>query len=694
MKSGKWGLKTKFMVALLAVGVIPFAVQGLVTHQMAVETLTEQAFNHYKSIRDLKKSEIKLFFDNHREDVAMLARTPYVVEAVKALKSSFAQGGGEEGGRFAGHTGGQFDAPDDYIRVHDRYIDLLHDHMTHHGYGDIFFMDSRNSSVVFSVVKEPDFGKPATGCLKEVWQQAAKGEVVVSDTQLYAPSHNLPAQFVAAPVRENGSVIGVVAVQISIRNLSAIMFKRTGMGSSGEVFLVGPDKLVRSNSFLDPENRSVMAAFKHPEKGQVDTEAVRAALAGRTGEMLTQDYNGKRVLATYTPMNIGGVIWALVAEIHESEALTAVATLETTMVTLGVVGVVLIAVFAFYFAGTITRPITLGIGFARKMATGDFTQTLDIDREDEIGVLANALNEMIRTLGAVFRELAQGAVTLSGSSTELSTISIQMASGAEQASSKSGTVSSAAEEMSTNMASVAAAAEEASTNMNMVATASEQMTATISEIAESAEKAREITHTAVGEAKEASTTVDQLGHAAQEIGKVTESITEISEQTNLLALNATIEAARAGEAGKGFAVVANEIKELAKQAARASDEIKHKINGIQSSTQGTVSQIGRISSVIDQVNEIVSTIAAAVEEQSVTTREIAGNVTQAAQGIEEVTENVAQSSVVATEIAKDIAEVNQAAEEISTSSAQVSDSAQSLSRLAETLKANADQCRF
>ena len=693
MKSGNWGLKVKFIVALLAVGVIPFMVLGFVSHGTAVNALSDQAFNQYKSIRDLKKSQIELFFSDRMGDVDMLAHTPYVIEAIKAMKYAFDLEGDTPGNGFKGKGNGRFDAPEAYKNVHDRYYDLLNYHMKHHGYYDIFFMDAGEGDVFFSVIKDPDFGQQVTSSLKDVWQAAVKGQLAVSDTKIYAPSGNIPAQFVAAPVKENGRTIGVVAVQLSIDNITEIMSERTGMGTYGEVFLVGSDKLMRSNSFLDAENRSVRASFAHPQQGRVDTNAVRQALAGKTGEMITVDYNGDEVLSAYTHFEVGDTTWAVIAEVHKAEALAAVSSLQRTMVIIAVAGIVFILLFAFYFAGTITRPIQLGTTFAQEMAKGDFTQTLDIDQKDEIGVLASALNEMVRTLRALFKELAQGAVTLSSSSTELSAISAQMTAGSEQTSLRSSGVASAAEEMSANMTSVAAATEQASTNMNMVAAASEEMTATISEIAESAEKAREITHTAVIEAKEASDTVDQLGHAAREIGKVTESITEISEQTNLLALNATIEAARAGDAGKGFAVVANEIKELAKQAAQASDEIKKKIVGIQDSTQGTVAQIGQISGVINQVNEIVSTIAAAVEEQSVTTREIAGNVTHAAQGMAEVTENVAQSSTVAAEIARDIAEVNQAAAEISTSSAQVSDSAESLSKLAETLRISADRCK-
>ena len=185
--------------------------------------------------------------------------------------------------------------------------------------------------------------------------------------------------------------------------------------------------------------------------------------------------------------------------------------------------------------------------------------------------------------------------------------------------------------------------------------------------------------------RDASFQVDRLGVDAQEINRVTEVITEISEQTNLLALNATIEAARAGEAGKGFAVVANEIKELAKQTALATQDIKQKVGGIRSSTDSTVAQIKKISKVIGLVHDVVGTIVSAVEEQAAATREIAQNVNQASQGIQEVNVNVSQSSSVAGGISSEIAGVNQTAEEMATSSSQVRVSAHDLQTLAGRL---------
>jgi methyl-accepting chemotaxis protein len=222
-------------------------------------------------------------------------------------------------------------------------------------------------------------------------------------------------------------------------------------------------------------------------------------------------------------------------------------------------------------------------------------------------------------------------------------------------------------------------------NIQMIVSAAEEMTSTINEIAGNTAKGSETTRKAVETAKQVSEKVYKLGVAANEINKVTEAIADISAQTNLLALNATIEAARAGEFGKGFAVVAGEIKALALQTAKATNEISQKIGGVQATTKESVDAIQSIVEIINEIDSIMTTVASAIEEQSAATQEISNNVSQAATGLGEVNENVNQTSAVSGEVTKDIAGVSQATKEMNDGSHQVRTSAAELSKLAEQL---------
>ena len=255
-------------------------------------------------------------------------------------------------------------------------------------------------------------------------------------------------------------------------------------------------------------------------------------------------------------------------------------------------------------------------------------------------------------------EVAHMAESVGASSEKLTAISQQMAGNAEETATQANVVS--------------AASEEVSMNVSVVATGSEEMLASIREISKSANESARVAKNAVNVAEITNQTIAKLGESSIEIGKVIKVITSIAQQTNLLALNATIEAARAGEAGKGFAVVANEVKELAKETAKATEEIGQKIEAIQTDTKGAVQAIAEISVIINQINDISNTIASAVEEQTATTNEIGRNITEAAKG--------------AGEIAKNISGVASAAQSTTTGANDTQIAARALNQMAEQLQ--------
>jgi len=291
-------------------------------------------------------------------------------------------------------------------------------------------------------------------------------------------------------------------------------------------------------------------------------------------------------------------------------------------------------------------------------ASGDLTKDITIIGEDPVGQVGAGLKGLFENLRSSVRKMLGSSQSVGAASEELNAISQQMAGNAE--------------ETATQATVVSAASEEVSKNVGVVAASSEEMLASIREIAKSANEAARVARSAVGVAESTNHTIAKLGESSVEIGKVIKVITSIAQQTNLLALNATIEAARAGEAGKGFAVVANEVKELAKETAKATEEIGQKIEAIQGDSKAAVAAIAEISTIINQINDVSSTIASAVEEQTATTNEIGRNVSEAAKGT--------------TEIARNITGVATAAQNTTEGALQTQKAAVALSEMAQTLQ--------
>ncbi len=353
-----------------------------------------------------------------------------------------------------------------------------------------------------------------------------------------------------------------------------------------------------------------------------------------------------------------------------------------------IISIIVIGGVVILFARRIVKPINNASRRLEDIAQGegDLTQRLEVVSNDELGVMSKWFNVFIEKIQNMISEISDNTNTIAASGTELNAIAEEMSRGTQQTVEKANSVAAAAEEMSSNMNTVNSSMEETNENLNTVASGTEEMSASINEIADNASKSTEITKSAVSQAKKASNQVNELGKAAQEIVKVTDTIAEISDQTNLLALNATIEAARAGDAGKGFAVVANEIKELARQTAEATEEIAQKLNGVQSTSQDTATEITSITEIINEIDHIVGAIAAAVEQQNATTSENAQKINTISGNMREISENVNQSSRASLTIAEEIAEVNDSSNEMGNSASQVQLSADELSKLVQKLK--------
>jgi methyl-accepting chemotaxis protein len=327
------------------------------------------------------------------------------------------------------------------------------------------------------------------------------------------------------------------------------------------------------------------------------------------------------------------------------------------MLALSALAVVIAATAAWWTTRSINRPLAEAGAVLKAAADGDLTGRVNVTSTDEVGQMGHSVNTALGAIGTVLAEFRRSAGQLSAASGRIGQLSEAIATGAAASSSQAGVVSAAAEEVSRNVQTVAAGTDE--------------MGVSIREISQNANEAASVAGRAVAAVEITTGTISRLGESSREIGAVVKAITSIAEQTNLLALNATIEAARAGESGKGFAVVANEVKELAQETARATEDISRRVDAIQADTGSAVAAIEDVARVIAQIDNYQQSIASAVEEQTATTNEMSRSVAVAAAGSGQIAESIGGVADVAQSTTASVGEAKDAASELAQLSSQL-----------------------
>ena len=486
--------------------------------------------------------------------------------------------------------------------------DYFSKYVDQYGYFDLFLIHPQGN-VFYTVSREADFG---TNMVDGKYADSGLGKLVrivlqtkrfgMADFAPYAPSNGEPAAFIAQPFMEDKDVKMIIGLQLSLDAINAIMTQREGMGETGETYLVGGDKLMRSDSFLDPTYHSVKASFANPQKGQVDTEAARLALAGETGARIIQDYNGNPVLSAFAPIQVEGTTWALLAEIDKAEAFAAVRHMQWITAVLAIICIAAITGLSLLISGGITKPIYR---------------------------IIQGLNE-----------------------------------GAEQVASAAGQVASSSQSLAEGASEQAASVEETSSSMEQMSSMTRQNADNANQADSLMKEANRIVSQANTSMDSLTTSMSEISKAGEETSKIIKTIDEIAFQTNLLALNAAVEAARAGEAGAGFAVVADEVRNLALRAAEAAKNTAGLIEGTVKRVKEGSDIVSQTSQAFNGVAESAAKVGGLVSEIASASSEQAQGITQVNTAVNEVDKITQQNAANAEESASASEEMSAQAEQM------------------------------
>ena len=708
-------ISTKLPLLILVLVLLPCGTVALISYVEIRAGLIAENEKKMVALLASRKNALQNYLGMVSHDLALQSKNPLVIEMILRFDDAWSKIPGDKTQRLQDlyitqnpHQVGEKDrwlfAKDSslYSRLHQRYHPWMRQFFRQKGYYDIFLINTEGD-LIYSVFKERDY---ATNLIRGIWKDTDLAHLfqtiranartdfqVFYDYKHYAPSRNAPASFIGTPVFEGEHFVGVLAFQMPAERINRIMQVTAGMGETGETYLVGADKYMHSDSRFF--NSSTVL------KTQVNTKAADAALAGKSGVRIVEDYRGVDVLSAFSPFEFMSNSFGILAEINMSEVLKPVYALRNFLFfVFGTITLVILGV-GLLMARSITRPISRMTTVMSSLAQGDTRiEVPKTDRRDEIGQMANALwlfkenvaerrklkaeTEKMRQEELAHKKRAEEAKAASQREEmvrerkqaeakqqhqaqqkeerlkaeneaqriqqmneladrferQVASVLNEVSKSAKGMEARASSMLNVAEESKALSLAASKATEQASGHASAVASAAKQLSASIEKILTRVNHASKMAATAQEEVQKTHEIATRLSRATNKIGQVVNFIQDFAHQTHLIALNTEIVAARAGVHGKGFTVLGTEVGKLAQQTAQATEEIAEQVADIRQAADRSVSAIQAITQTITEVSQTSAAIDTAMGEQTAATAQIAHGVAQADQETQEVATHI------------------------------------------------------
>ncbi len=740
-------IQGKLLLWFLLFSLVPIAAMGVLFYREAQQVLRQEAFSQMASVAILKKNRISGIAERWQKDLQEMSKTPNIIYSMGDLANGFRFLGPEKVRSLYLGKPDLLDVEDGsgYSAVHQERHASLPGHKNILEFENILLVDNEGN-VVYTTNKGKVFGgNLASDTFKDtnlghLFQQlnsAKSGEVIFVDVDLMDGE---PAMFAGSPIYNGPVRAGTLIYEIPLGLINSIMGSGTEKAMGKETYLVGPDKRMRSDSLLSPETHSVKASLSGTvaENG-VDTEASRKALAGESGTGLIKDYRSEKVLSSYAPFNIGGLKWAILAEIDEGKAFALSRQLRNMTWVIGGVAALIVAFLALWIAATLSRPVRQITDTARAVRSGQLDVEAHVTSRDELRILAEAFNGMVQKLKRSMEDVEQkaaeeqkvkayledtvrgyvtfveqvgkgdltGQLTVTGQD-DLSVLGRNlnaMTSGlrnlATRMKESTANISSAASEIlattsqqAATVSQQAASVNETSTTVQEVRQTAEQSHERVELVSQMVEESTEASKRGLTAVKETVTGMDNikeqvaniaetilaLSEQTQQIGDIIATVNDIADQSNLLALNAAIEAARAGEAGKGFAVVAGEVRSLAEQSRQATAQVKEILGDIQKATNTAVMVTEEGTKRTEVGQQLARSTGEAIEA-------IASRIQKVEEAARQIAASTRQQLAGMDQVNSAMESIDQAASQTEAGTQQAEKAAAGLNELAEEIKA-------